>query len=66
MEQHLSYYLAIGFLMLLAFVQWLTNKWLSEERDWLKQKILVLMPGRSSIIKDSRLTEEYMRYRRGK
>ena len=47
MENQIWSYCVIGFLCVIVAIQWLTNKWAIEERDWLKNKCAQLMaPGR--------------------
>ena len=65
MEDQVWTYLVIGFLCLIVLIQWYTNKWALEERDWLKRKVVKLMPG-NPITRDARLTEEYANRNRRK
>ena len=64
MDQNLWHYLVMGFLSAIVVVQWFTNKWALEERDWLKQKIYSMMPNGNRIVTYSRLSDEYRQSQR--
>lgn len=57
-------YLLTGFLAIIILVQWYTNKWAIEERDWYKQKCISMFPQGKQIQAASRLYEEFVNRRR--
>lgn len=58
MDNQFWMYVVIGFLGFIILIQYFTVRNLEEEKAWLKNKILRMMPG-NAITADSRLSQDW-------